>query len=190
MAKIEIKVTLADETEIVISQPVTAERRGEDASIPSIGAALLGSAVPSMVRALGLRTQQDEAEIMEQVAARASEMVQQVREAEAAEAAAAEQDAQVEADLDKHLAEETGSCCEFDPTKHALSPEEAEVERGRWTEEHAKTHAMIEKIEPFLEPLESDKHKPKIEITSEITPETIKETADKAIDRAGKQRRR
>ena len=108
MARIEIKVILDDETEIGVAQAIKADRPGEEASIPAIGSALLGSAVPAVVRALGLRTQQDEAELMEQVAARASDMLQQVRQAEADEAAGAEQDAQVEAALAEHLAEEMG----------------------------------------------------------------------------------
>lgn len=123
MARIEIKVVLDDETEIAVAQTVKSERRDGEAAIPSIGSALLGSAVPSVIRALGLRTQQDEAELMEQVAARASEMVQQVREAEEAEAAGAEQDAQVEEALDKHLAEEAAPEPQEPAEEDAPAPE-------------------------------------------------------------------
>ena len=57
MATIEIKVTLDDRTEISIAQRVQKHDPGAEASIPEIGTALIGSAVPAVVRALGLRTE-------------------------------------------------------------------------------------------------------------------------------------
>lgn len=93
MATIEIKVTLDDRSEISITQRVHKSDPGAEASIPEIGTALMGAAVPAVVRALGLRTEADQREILQEASERASAMVEQIREAEAQEAAKAEQEA-------------------------------------------------------------------------------------------------